>query len=696
MAEADLLFEIGVEEMPAGACAAAVEQLSRKAAALLAEAGLPHGQVKVMATPRRLVLIIKKVAERGRAETIQVKGPSKAVAYDENGEPTPAAVGFARSQGLGIKNLTVVSDGKGEYVFAARRIPAPLAREVFPGLLKELVGGLEFDKSMRWAGYDFRFGRPVRWLVALLGNMTLPVKLEMLEAGAVTYGPRSKGSQGISVKNAGDYFAKMKKAGIVVDHVKRRALIVDEIAEAAAAKKGRAAINPKVLDEVVFLVEAPNAVVGEFDKEFLKLPRTVTVTAMESHQRYFPVESKNGKLLPYFIVIHNGPSSEAGLISAGHERVLRARLADALFFFEEDLKTPLEKRVKDLTGVVFHEKLGSIFEKENRVKALAAEAADQLGYSPDETAETGRAALLIKADLTTNVVREFPELQGIVGAEYARLDGHPEDVAAAIAEHYRPRSFGDWLPETKTGVALSIADKLDTIVGCLGIGLRPTGSEDPYALRRQGQGIVSIVLEKHLSLEMEPMIAKAVYLYEKQRVKLRKKGDILADLEDFFRARLKFHFTNEGFRYDIADAVLASELNDLVELEKTACVINSLIGTQTTDDILVGFERCYNLSKGAADGLVDATRFAHPSESKLLSAIETGEAAFEAYEMSGDVLRYLKALAGMRRTIDRFFDDVLVMDKNEKTRLNRLALLKRCVRLYLVVADFSRIVREGD
>ena len=696
MAEADLLFEIGVEEMPAGACAAAVGQINRNAPVLLAEAGLPHGQVKVMATPRRLVLIVKKVAEQGSAETIQVKGPSKAAAYDEHGNTTPAAIGFARSQGVAVEELAVQSDSKGEYVFAARRVPAPRAGEVLPGLLKELVSGLDFDKSMRWASYDFRFGRPVRWLVALLGNKILPVKLEMLEAGAVTYGPRSDGSRRISIKNVDDYFAKMKKAGIVVDDVKRRGLIEKEIAEVATAKKGRAAINPKVLEEVVFLVEAPNAVVGEFDKEFLKLPRSVIVTAMESHQRYFPVESKTGKLLPYFIVIHNGPRSEAGLIRAGHERVLRARLADALFFFEEDLKTPLEKRIKDLTGVVFQDKLGSVFEKENRVKALAAEVADQLGYSPDETAETGQAALLIKADLTTSVVREFPELQGIVGAEYARLNGHPEDVAAAIAEHYRPRSFGDCLPETKTGVALSIADKLDTIVGCLGIGLMPTGSEDPYALRRQGQGIVSIVLEKHLSLELEPMIAKAVYLYEKQRVQLRKKGDILADLEDFFRARLKFHFTNEGFRYDIADAVLASELNDLVEMEKTARVVNSLIGTQTMDDILVGFERCYNLSKGAADGRVDATRFAHSSESKLRSAIETGEAAFGAYETSGDVLRYLKALAGLRRTIDKFFDDVLVMDKNEKIRANRLALLKRCVRLYLVVADFSRIVREGD
>jgi glycyl-tRNA synthetase beta chain len=695
VADKDLLFEIGVEELPASACEAAVRQLTERAPKLLGETGIPHGKIKIMATPRRLVVFAEKVKASGESATVEVKGPSKAAAYDEAGRPTNAAKGFAKSQGIDPEKLKVKIEGKGEYVFAVKKIPAPKAADVLPEALRKLAMTLEFDKSMRWAGYETRFSRPVRWIVALLGDEKLKIEFEMIDSGNTTYGPRATGSKPIAVKNPGDYFAKLKKAGMVVDHVERRKLIEKEIAAAARKVKGRIA-DTKVLEEVDFLVEAPNAVVGTFDDEFLKLPRPVIVTAMESHQRYFPVENDKGKLLPLFVVIHNGPAAQADLIRTGHERVLRARLADAFFFFNEDEKTPLSDRIDDLKGVVFHEKLGTVYQKTQRLKDLAEEIGEQLDYSDDELTETERAAVLVKTDLTTNMVREFPDLQGIIGEKYARNEGHPKAVAAAISEHYLPKNFGDKLPSTKTGIAVGIADKLDTIVGCFGIGLIPTGSEDPYALRRQGQGIISIILDKKLSLELEPLVAKAFFSYEKQKVKLRPAGDVLADLEAFFGARLKFHFTSEGFRYDVADAVLEGELNDLVATETAARILSELIGSKTLDDVLTGFERCFNLSKNAKDGLVDATKFVHKSENKLLAAAETGEAAYEKYENVGNVLSYLKSLAAMRPAIDKYFDDVLVMDKDAKVRANRLSLLRKIARLYLAVADFSKIVRAGD
>ncbi len=695
MPEKNLLFEIGVEELPAGACETAVKQLIAKAPNLLDETGIPYGKIKVMATPRRLVVLVDKVRSEGQAATVMVKGPSRAAAYDASGQITQAVVGFAKSQDVDPKKLVIRSEGKGEYVFAIKNKPAPKAVEVLPGALRKLAMSLEFDKSMRWAGYETRFSRPVRWIVAFLGDTKLTIEFEMIEAGAVTFGPRNLNSKPLTVKNPADYLAKIAKSGIVLDHIERRKLIEKEIAAAAKKSGGRVA-DTKVLQEVDFLVETPSAVVGSFDDTFLKLPRCVTVTAMESHQRYFPIENDKGKLIPSFIVVHNGPVDSADLIRSGHERVLRARLADALFFFNEDGKKALVKRIDDLKGVVFQDKLGTVFEKTKRIKELAAEIADQLDYTDDEVAETERAAELAKADLTTNMVREFPDLQGVIGEEYARNDGHPKAVYRAVSEHYLPRNFGDRLPASRTGIAVSVADKLDTIVGCFAIGLIPTGSEDPYALRRQGQAIVSIILDKKLPLELEPLIAKAFFIYEKQKVKTRPAGDVFADIEKFFQGRLKFHFTSEGFRYDVADAVLESELNDLVALESTGRVINELIGAKVLDDVLTGFERCYNLSKGAKDGHVDATKFTHPSEGKLLNAAESGEAAYEKYLETGNVLVYLKALGNMRPAIDKYFDDVLVMDKDEKIRANRLSLLKKTTRLYLAVADFSKIIRIGE
>ncbi len=695
-ASRDLIFEIGTEELPADACTAAIEQLECAAPLVFSAVGLNHGTIRVLATPRRFVLHVQGLATSGEATINMVKGPSVAAAFDAAGAFTRAAEGFAKSQGVTPAELIKKTEGKGEYVYSQIARAAPQAMEVLPELLAALVNGLEFGKSMRWGAYAMRFSRPIRWLLALYGDDKVAVELEMLSSGNVTRGPRATGSREIKIKNAVDYFKEIKEAGIVVDQAERRGMIETEIEAAAKLAAGTASINPKVLDEVLFLVEAPSAVAGTFDKEFVDLPRAVVVTAMESHQRYFPVEDKAGRLLPAFVVVHNGPKTSADLIRTGHERVLRARLADALFFYEEDGKVALTDRVAQLKNIVFQEKLGTVYDKATRVKQLTAEIASQLNYTDDETAEAEQAAMLAKADLTTNMVREFPDLQGAVGEEYAKRDGHPAVLAAAIREHYLPKAFGDSLPGTKGGVAVSLADKLDTLAGCFGIGLIPTGSEDPYALRRQAQGIVSIILDERLGLELEPLVAGAVFHYERQGVKIRAAGDIFAEVEDFLKGRLKFHFTNEGFRYDIADAILETELNDLVALEATARTLNDMLGSDTLNDVLTGFERCFNLSKNAGELFVDATVFTDLAEGQLLSAVEQAEAAFEKYEEDGSVLDYMKALARLRPYIDKYFADVLVMDKDLKVKNNRLALLRKCARLYLAVADFSKIVREGE
>jgi glycyl-tRNA synthetase beta chain len=696
MNKRDLLFEIGTEELPASAASEAIVQLKDLTASRLEKAGLPHGAVDVMGTPRRLVISVTGLAESGKASILEIKGPSAKAAFDDDGKPTGAAIGFARSQGVDPAELISQTTDKGAYLFAKISKPAPSAEEVLPEVLRDIAAALQFEKSMRWSDKEVRFSRPVRWLLALYGKDAVPVEAFGVKSGNITYGPRRKGSERLEVKDPSDYFKVLEAAGVIVDHEKRRETIEAEIAKAAKSAGGNAVPDPGTLAEVVFLVETPAAVSGSFDERFLSLPRAVIVTAMESHQRYFPIESKKGSLMPAFIVVHNGDTADDEMIRSGHERVLRARLADALFFYEEDAKRSLNDRIQDLGQIVFQEKLGTVLQKAERVRALAAEVGSQLEYSEAEVAEAGQAAMLAKADLSTQIVKEFPDLQGIVGEEYARRDGFPDIVASAIREHYQPKSYGDSLPKTVTGTAVSLADKVDTIVGCFGIGLIPTGSEDPYALRRHGQGIVSIILDKQLKLEVEPLIAEAVYLYETQKVALRPAAEILSDVDLFIKSRLKFHFTTEGFRYDVAEAVLETEINDLNALEQTARSLNGMLGSRILEDVLVGFERCFNLSKGAPDIPVDATLFKEPAETALWEAIEQAEAAYEKYASTADVKAYMAALAALRPTIDVFFDDVLVMDKDEKIKHNRLALLKKCVRLFLAVADFSKIVREGD
>lgn len=695
MAE-DLVFEIGTEEMPASAVALGIEQLKASVSKSLSDARLNYDSFDVTGTPRRLVLYVKKLAEKQEEAYEEIRGPGREAAFDQNFQPTAAAYGFAKAQGVKVTDLEIRDTPRGEYVFALKAIKPKKALDILPDILKSLVLSFDFPKSMRWNHGDIRFSRPIRWILAFFGDKLVTVSLPDIPSGSITYGHRLLSKGPLRVKDAGDYRRVVSEGGVIVDHRERERIIRDEIEQVATSLGGKPVVNPAVLREVVHLVEAPRAIAGTFSEDFLVLPRIVLTTAMESHQRYFPVEDKAGRLLASFIVVHNGNADYDELIRRGHERVLRARLADGWFFFQEDMKEPLEKRVEKLQSIVFQEKLGNLHDKTLRIRELAAQIGIILGLAPQKIKEIERGAYLCKADLTTQMVREFPVLQGVIGREYAVLGGEKKEVAAIIAEHYLPRFVGDSLPESVAGQVVSMADKIDTIVGCFGINLIPTGSEDPYALRRQGQGVVSIILEKKLSLPLEEIIRTSIDLYHLGGYKLRSTEKIHTDLDIFFKQRLKFHFASEGFRYDVADAVLEPGLNNLLDLEGRARVINKHLGTKIMDDILTGFERCYNLSKGQERIEIKTRLFEAEAEKALYEEASTRTAKLAVLMAEGKLDETLKLLATLRPMVDRFFDEVLVMAEQEEVRRNRLSLLLNCVDLYLSVADFSKIVREGE
>jgi len=482
----------------------------------------------------------------------------------------------------------------------------------------------------------------------------------------------------------------------LVDHTERADRIRKQAEKIANDVGGQVVINPHTFDEVVQLVEYPHVVSGSFSKDYIKLPRDVLVTSMESHQRYFPIENKQSKLLPYFIVVHNGDHKHKNLIQRGHERVLRARLADAKFFFEEDQKESLDKKVEKLKGVVFQEKLGTVFAKTQRVEELVTAIGEQLSVKKHVLDNAKKAAYLSKADLVTEMVAEFPTLQGVMGREYALLSGENKNVAQAVYEHYLPRFAGDSLPRSTEGKILSIADKIDTITGCFSAGLLPTGSEDPYALRRQAQGIINIVLTNKFSFSLTDIIETSLRLYEKAGLKLRPKEETHQDLRDFFKARLRGHFLNEGFRYDVIDAVLAGGIDyPPAKLDRIE-VITKLRETPEMEDTIIPFTRCNNLAQMELGTEADKSLFQQQEEKQLLDSINKAESSVTKAVAKKDYLAAIQILSSLRPTVDAFFDEVLVMVEDNKIKDNRLMLLNKCVKLFLKVADFSQLVFEGN
>ncbi|WP_315452746.1 glycine--tRNA ligase subunit beta [uncultured Selenomonas sp.] len=678
----DLLLEIGTEEVPAHVMPHLLADLKRLAGDMFAERRLAYESLRTIGTPRRAALLVTGLAERQEDVSTETRGPSVAISFDAEGNPTKAGAGFARGQGIEPSAL-IQRDG---YVYASVHEKGAETAQLLAELLPELIRAIPLPNSMRWGDLDFRFIRPIRWIVALYGTGVVPFTLANVTSGNTSRGHRTLSPQDFVISSPADYEAACEKAYIIVDQERRRAMITEQIAETAQAAGGTAEITPDLLEEVLYLVEYPTALSGAFEEKYLALPAETVITPMRDHQRYFPVKAANGSLLPVFITVRNGGREHLDVVAHGNERVLRARLADAQFFFDEDRKKSLAEHREKLKTVVFQQGLGSMYEKTERlmelVTAIVEDLADDDAAYETMAADARRAAELSKADLVTGMVTEFTELQGIMGRAYAALDGEKLAVARAIDEQYMPRFAGDELPQSALGFALSVADKIDNIVGTFSRGKIPTGSQDPFALRRQALGLVLMLIENESDLLLSDLVDEACDLYaldEAAREKMQ------TDVADFIRLRLKNVLTERGVRYDVQETVLA-DVDFVADVPVRAAYVERLLASDGADALVQSFVRVGNIARAAEEGEVDAALFAAPEEEALLTAYEKADALFDEGE---DTLAAEQELA---RAIDAFFDAVMVMDKDERVRTNRLSLLKAVDNYLLQTADYSKIV----
>ena len=682
----DLLLEIGTEEIPAHAMPGLLQELGERAEKALVELRLAHGGVRTLGTPRRLALIVEGLAEKQADVAEEKRGPSVQVAFDAAGKPTKAAEGFARGQGVKAEEL-VTRDG---YVYALVQETGEPAEKVLEKLLPELICGLPLPNSMRWGDLDFRFIRPLRWLVALYGEEVVPFELARVKSGNTSRGHRFLSTGDFTIQDAAHYEEACEKAFVIVDPVRRKALIEQGLAEEAKAHGGTAEITPNLLEEVLYLVEYPTALAGRFEEKYLALPPEAVITPMRDHQRYFPVKAADGSLMPLFLTVRNGGAEHLQTVQHGNERVLRARLADAQFFFDEDRKKSLEEHLEKLKTVVFQEGLGTLYDKSLRLEELAGRIADALGASAAEKKAAQRAAKLAKADLVTGMVMEFTELQGVMGKEYARLDGEGEEVALAIDEHYMPRFAGDELPQTKAGIIVSLADKMDNIVATFSRGLIPTGSQDPFALRRQALGLVNSIIKAELSLSLVDLVSWAMDLLALKETKAREK--MQTDVADFMRLRLKNVLGEAGIRYDVADAVLG-DIDDIGRVVLAAKAVQEQLSAPDMAKAVQSFVRAANLAAKAEAAEIDESLFETDEERELMKAYTSANSAAESLLEAHDYIGAIDDFKDLADPIDAFFDGVMVMADDAAVRRNRLALLKAIDGLLRQVADFGKIVQ---
>lgn len=680
-----LLLEIGTEEVPAHVMPGILSQLKENAAKTFEELRIEYKNIKTLGTPRRSALLVEGLAEQQADLSKENRGPAVNIAFDADGNPTKAAQGFARGQGVKPEEL-VTKDG---YVYAMVHEKGGQTVDLLGETLKGLVDGLNFPNNMHWADLDYKFIRPLRWLVALYGQDVIDFEVANVKSGRTSRGHRFLSEGDFEIANAEDYVEACRKASIIVDQNERCEMIRQQIAEVAAANGGQAEVNEDLLEEVLYLVEYPTALCGKFDEKYLALPAEAVITPMRDHQRYFPV-LKDGQLLPLFITIRNGGKEYLETVQHGNERVLRARLEDAQFFFDEDRKKTLEQHGEKLKTVVFQDGLGTIYDKALRLEVLAGYIADAIGASEQDKKDAVRAAKLAKADLVTGMVTEFTELQGVMGREYALLDGETKAVAQAIDEHYMPRFAGDSQPASVAGRIVSLADKIDTIVGTFSRGLIPTGSQDPFALRRQALGIVNMLKEAQYHISLSQLVAKAMELLKiadaGQQAKLQN------DVADFMKLRLKNVLADAGIRYDVVDAVFVT-VDDIYGVFLRAQAVNEAV-KQDMEKTIQAFVRTGNIARKAEDvqAAVETGLLAEQVEKDLCKAYEAAASKVEKEVAAQDYAGAIATLSQLAAPIDAFFDGVMVMDKDEKIKNNRLGLLKLVDNLICQVADFSKIV----
>lgn len=711
-----LLFEIGTEEIPAKFMPGILKQLKELVAAKMQELRIPFEDITVYGTPRRMAFIAGGVAETQADVVVEAKGPSVKIAY-VSGAPSKAAQGFARGQGVDVKDLVV----RDNYVYAVKHLAGQPVVELLPGLLMDILTSLSFPKTMRWADYEFRFVRPIRWMVALFGDQIIPVEICGVKSGKFSMGHRfmqqslkaAAESQGllsaalskvgnkvysalagvkgaVEIPSAGDYKKVMYDNFVMVDQDERRALILQQIKDLAAQNGGEAEINEDLLEEVNYLVEWPTALCGKFEEKFLSLPKECIITPMREHQRYFPVLDEDGNLLNKFITVRNGGSEHLDIVTHGNERVLRARLSDAEFFFNEDRATKLEDRLEKLKTVSFQEGLGNMYDKSERLVKMAEMLRFAINTPVDEE-ELRRCALLCKTDLVTGMVIEFTELQGVMGREYALLDGEKPEVATGIFEHYLPRFAGDALPATTIGRIVGIGDKLDNICATFSRGLAPTGSQDPYALRRQALGVINILLDANYHISLAKIIAGTLYLLD---IKPEETGKLVPQIMEFFKQRLRNLLMDQGIRYDVIDAVFADKRNDdMVDLAVRCKALADYVEAGNAEPLVQVSVRVSNLCKKIEKEVaISGALFKDESENKLHEVVAAVSKEIIPEIVLYDYAAVLKAGEKVIEPVNTFFDNVMVMDEDENVKNNRLAMLEEVRGIVNAVGDLSLLV----
>jgi len=686
-----LLLEIGTEEIPAGYIAPALAALESMLAQKLADARLAHGRIQTFGTPRRLAVTVAELAARQKRLTSEVLGPPRKVGYDSDGRPTTAAVKFAEKVGLPVNRLGVASTPKGEYLSATVTDPGLATTALLKTLLPDIILAIPFPKRMRWADLTISFARPIHSLLALYGGSRIGFTLGGIRSGRTSFGHRFMHPRTIKVAEPAAYVEALRSGFVIVDPAERRRLIAEGAAQAAASVGGSVLPDEELLGTVSQLVEYPAVAVGRFADTFLELPAEVLITAMREHQKYFAVVDTGGRLLPHFIAVNNTPVQDMAVVVRGHQRVLRARLEDAKFFFKSDRETSLDSMVEKLKSVLFQAQLGSIYDKVRRVRGLSRFVADQLGGDPELGGQAERAAWLCKADLVSQMVGEFPKLQGIMGRVYATAQGEPAAVASAIEEHYRPTYSGGVLPETTAGAVVAIADKLDTICGCFRAGLAPTGAADPYALRRQGIGVIQIMRSRGLAFPLATVVQKSLSLFDGEA---GTPAETAAKIQGFLEGRMTSILVEEGFAKDTVAAVLGVPAESIPAVWSRARALQQLKSKPDFEPIAVSFKRVVNIIRRAEDftaGAVDEGLFAHASEAALLAAFRTVHSQVQEDLRQGLHDQALARVATLRAPVDAFFDDVMVMAEDLNVRGNRLSLLAQVAGLFDTFADFSKL-----
>lgn len=683
----EFLLEIGIEEIPAGYVNPALSSLSELLRNFLDNSNIVYGAIETFATPRRLGIVANDVSGMQLSREIEKTGPPVSQAFDENGTPTKAASGFARSQGVDVSELIVVEGPKGKQVAVRKTEEGRPTLEALKENIPVMLERIYFPKNMRWMDMDERFVRPIHWIVALYDGQIVPFTFAGIQSGNQSRGHRFTNPGPFTVKHFSELNSVLSAQGIEIDPEKRRSLIDQSIKEMALAENLKLSEDQDLLDEVTFLVESPYPIMGKFAEDFLELPASILITCMKKHQRYFSVQDQNGRITNRFVAVNNTPVKDQSVSVKGHQRVLKARLEDARFYFREDRKMPLASRLDALRGVVFHSRLGTAFEKVERFSAIAAYISRLI--APEILPKVERSAMLSKCDLETGIVYEFPELQGIIGSYYARMDGEDADISISIREHYLPSRAGDSLPKGLIGSIVSVADRMDTICGCFGVGLIPSGAADPYALRRHALAVIQILIDRNWRIDLPEMVRFSLNLLGPRLTQdqATAEGQIL----DFFKARFVNFHASRDFSLDVVEAAVRSGFVDVVDTRSRVEALNVWKQRKDFDAIMVGFKRAVNILKDGEFGNVNPSILAEDAEKELYGTFQTIKGSCAVAIESGDYQKALELLADLRLPIDAFFDNVMVMAEDQAIRRNRLALLGEIAAMFKNIADFSFI-----